>query len=145
MSHGAVGVRAPVCGSRRQLLQHPRDLRNRRRSKRGSSKHGGNENDVPKIKSRRFGEIWQTGGGIPKRTASASLLWCQSLRLRYHSRHRTNLNSVLYPQARAGRLEIPSCAKGSSSRTKRILLGLRDHVSFLQLGSVKTEAMMSIV
>jgi hypothetical protein len=95
MSHGAVGVRAAACGSRRQLLQHPCDLhRIRRSSKRGSSKHGGKKcarSDVPKIKSRRFGGTWQTGGGIPKRTALASLLWCQSLRLGHHSRHRTQL------------------------------------------------------
>jgi hypothetical protein len=80
MSHGAVGVRAPACGSRRQLLQHPCDLhRIRRRSKRGSSKHGGKEctrSDVPKIKSRRFGEIWQTGGSVgPGRGIYAEKLW----------------------------------------------------------------------
>jgi hypothetical protein len=80
MSHGAVGVRAAACGSRRQLLQHPCDRhRIRRRSKRGSSKHGGKEctrSDVPKIKSRRFGEIWQTGGSVgPGQGIYAEKLW----------------------------------------------------------------------
>ena len=53
---------------------------------------------MPKIGSRRFGEMWQTGDGIPKHTALASLLWYPSLRNRIlgnHSRHPTNSNSVL--------------------------------------------------
>jgi hypothetical protein len=87
---------------------------------------GGNEclrDRIRKKGSRRFGEIWLIGNGIPKRTALASLLWCRSFSNRVldnRLRRRTFAGIGDCPPAGkcSGRLRsAPRCSRGRRGST----------------------------